>query len=78
MNTKQTTSYVPGEAPTFTELREQAAVYTVDDNIKRALAIAHVESERAMSVDHDMYYAWNKVIHQLWAIEEARVRGQGI
>jgi hypothetical protein len=47
-------------------------------NLREALAIAHVESERARETDKDAYFAWNKVIHQLWAIEEAHERGQGI
>lgn len=63
---------------TFADLRALAMDQHPEANIRQALAIAHTESERVRESAPDLYFAWNKVIHQLWAIEQAMGRGQSV
>jgi hypothetical protein len=65
-------------ALSFKEARAAALERHPDANVREALAIAHAESERVRESAPELYFAWNKVIHQLWAIEQAMGRGQSV
>jgi hypothetical protein len=60
------------EPTRFEKLRAAANERSAEDNLEHALAAAMVQSSRARDRgDSAAYFAWNRVIQQLWAIEQA-------